>query len=344
MAIKINEKTKRFYVYGKYKNSHGQYESYYKQTDFTSKKQALAFDKEYKKELESKILEVHGMKLFDLIDALISSRNYSQSALAHFNSLKNALEKNNIYLNELNVNKVNRMCIHLSTSNVRVLKAALNFGYKYRYIQEKLADFIIPKKRTPKKEIELFNETSLIEDGHIFRNSNVALNDIVLFLLDTGLRINECLSITFDRIHEDHIVIDRQYIYDKKLKQWRWDKLKSKASYRKVALTARAKEIIKKQLYVKDGFLFGGITFMQPNNIQKFVKKYYNTHCHAFRHTCASNLIVYSYDVLGYCDKDSIAQFMGHDVKELERTYKHLFRDKGSTLVSVLEYAAKQKK
>ncbi len=339
MAVKLN-KDGKYYVYGKYKNFSGNYESYFKQTTFTSKKKAQEFDKNYKKELESNLIHKSEAKLFDIIDLLIGSKDYSQSSLTHFQTLKNSIE--NVYIDVLNVQYINKITRNLTISNIKTLKLILNFAYKYDYIDKKLADFIIPKKKKEKEEISIFDESSLIENAHTFSNG-IELNDIIIFLLDTGLRINECLSLTFDRIFENHIVIDRQMIYNKTKKEWEWQKLKSKASYRKVPLTNRVKEIIKKQIYIKNGFLFGGVSFMIPNNVQKHIKKSYNTHPHALRHTCASRLIVYSYEVLGYCDKDNIAKFMGHDEKELNRTYKHLFKDKNDELVKVLEYIYEKK-
>lgn len=333
MALKLNQKTKKWIIYGKYKNVDNQYKSYQKQTGFTSKKKAADFDKSYKEELSKKIIQKEGMTFHDLIDLFLKSKKYSIRTEQTYLELK---KRFNFYISEINLSFIRKKIENQPFQIIQNLKAILNFAYKYRYIDQKLSDFIINVKEVKQKN-KFFDSNLIIEEKNYFFQNGVELNNVMFFLLDTGLRLNEMISLTFDRIHDDHIEINRQLIYNND-KKWVWAKLKSKNSERKIPITKRMKKIISKQPYTEKGFLFGGATKMSLISIETKMREKYSINPHALRHTHATNLIEYSYDVLGYCDKDNIAKHMGHTVQMLETTYKHLFRDKKHEILQILEY------
>ncbi len=335
MAIKLNEKTKTFIVYGKYKTIDGTYKNYQKQTDITSKKKAILFDKEYKNDLESKQIINNRMLFSELVDYYVQNNKLKNNTLSSYNSLEKIILQNDTYIEKINIVYLNELV--KKTSYFHKIKTVLNWAYKYQYLNKKYADFLLlPKKEKQKKYVSVTDDMILKLQGAKFKNINVI--DILFFLLDSGLRINECLSITFDRIYENHIVIDRQ------LDGKKWETLKSKNSVREIPITKRMREIIDRQIYVKDGFLFGTAQKIYDENITKILRSNKAGFTpHDLRHTHASNLIEYSYEVLGYCDKDNIAKHMGHTVAMLESTYKHLFRDKKHEILQVLEYVNERK-
>lgn len=333
MAVKLNEKNKKWIIYGKYKNENGDFKSYQKQTDFTSKKKAQEFDKEYKKELSKNIFIDKGMKLKDLIDLFLKSNHFSIRTTQIYSSLNNYFD---FYVSDITLQFIRKEILNKPYLIIQNLKTVLNFAYKQRYISEKISDFILNPKKESKKN-KLFNIKEIESSKNFVFQNGVELNDIMLFLLDSGLRLNEMISITFDRINDDYILIDRQLMYNDN-KEWVWAKLKSKNSERKIPITNRMKEIIKKQIYIENGFLFGGVQKMTLARIEYKMREKYSINPHMLRHTHASHLIEYSYEVLGYCDKDNIAKHMGHTVEMLETTYKHLFRDKKDEILKVLEH------
>ncbi len=338
MAIKLNEKTKMWIVYGKFKDSEGELKNYKKQTKIKNKKDAIAYDLAYKKEKEAQVIIHEGVTFFELVDLYLGTRNFAINTIANYTKTKNVV-KEDVYLSKLTVKYIHEKWIpKFNVEHVKNLKCVLNFAYKMKLIKEPLHQFIIFKNTRVKKENVLFNKKNITEErNYTFRNG-VKLNDIVLFALETGYRISELLSIRFTDIHKDHILLKKQLMYNPKTKEYVWSPLKTENSVRKIPITKLAREIINRQPKIKDGFLFGGIEFMRPSTIQECFKSKYNAVFHSLRHTHASYLIEYSYEVLGYCDKDNIAKHMGHSVQMLENTYKHLFRDKKHEILKVLEY------
>lgn len=338
MAIKLNEKTKFWIVYGKYKDSDGVLKNYKKQTKIKSKKDAIAFDLSFKKEKESQVVIQEGATLFGLVDLYLNTRNFAINTIANYTKTKNVI-KNDVALNQLNTKFIQENFIpKFNVEHVKNLKCILKFGYKMRLIKEPLHQFVIFKNTRSKKEIKLFDKNRIVEDrNHRFQNG-VELNDLISFALETGYRISEMLSIRFTDIRKDHILLKEQLLYDPVKKEYIWSPLKTENSVRKIPITKKARDIIDKQPFIKEGFLFGGVEFIRPGTVQDCFKKKYGAVFHSLRHTHASYLIEYSYEVLGYCDKDNIAKHMGHSVQMLENTYKHLFRDKKGEILQVLEY------
>lgn len=115
----------------------------------------------------------------------------------------------------------------------------------------------------------------------------------------TGMRVSECLSLTFEDFDGKYIHIRRQYIRGK------WQTPKTKNSIRKIAVDEKTKSFIyelKKYYssfdeFEETWFIFGGYRHMDPEILRLRKNKLcaeagiHEFNIHALRHSHTSNLI-----------------------------------------------------
>ena len=146
--------------------------------------------------------------------------------------------------------------------------------------------------------------------------------NLVAFLIDTGLRINEALSLEWQDIHPDHLTVHA-------------NKAKSGQS-RHVPLTRRVTDI----LLDTPREAYGPFESIRYNSFRHRFEKA-RGHCglgeevtiHILRHTAASRL------VQGGVDLYRVMKFMGHAVMKTTMRYAHLAPNSMGDLTKVLEAA-----
>lgn len=215
--------------------------------------------------------------------------------------------------------------------NIKHLKKVLNYAYMLEYIPN--IDFLRKLKKIPKKEKEIYYlEKDQVNDIlKYYENIDYEFSLIIKFLVLTGLRIGEMITLTFDDVTDDYIDINKTAIHNKLAV----NEPKTKSSYRKIILNEELKNIIAYQSIklknirkIKPNFNENNIIFFNNkggyklyNGLQKKLSKYEELHLnfHIFRHTHASLLIENGISI------DAVARRLGHsDTKITKAIYIHM--------------------
>ncbi|MBC2267726.1 tyrosine-type recombinase/integrase [Listeria sp. FSL L7-0083] len=204
-------------------------------------------------------------------------------------------------------------------SKLSCIRAFYNFLYEQRLTATNVAEKV-HKLRVRRKIYETLerNEIKLIVREFKKKNTFRAFRNLTIFqlLLDTGIRINECLHIKVDDVHEDYIVITET------------KNLSQRVVYLSGDMVARLKIYIKVRGQLATPFLFVNIenerlrsrTFqehLKSITILSGVKK--NVSPHMCRRTYAKQA------VLAGIDPFSLASLLGHNSIEVTKQYVQLW-------------------
>ncbi|WP_443668621.1 site-specific integrase [Holdemanella porci] len=155
----------------------------------------------------------------------------------------------------------------------------------------------------------------------------------------TGMRVSECLSLTFEDFDGKYIHIRRQYIRGK------WQTPKTKNSIRKIAVDEKTKSFIyelKKYYssfdeFEETWFIFGGYRHMDPEILRCRKNKLCaeagvpEFNIHALRHSHASNLIEAGVNMY------KISKRLGHSsIRTTMDIYGHLIDTEEDEVLNVI--------
>ncbi len=186
----------------------------------------------------------------------------------------------------------------------------------------KLKDVKLPKPEESTKRALTIKETQDVLN--MFRDTPEYL--FVFLAIKTGMRKGEILGLTWNDIDLQNRIIRIN-------KQWKKDKnnvydfgdLKGKNSYRDLPVSKKViNEILK---YRKVININGGndrvikLEYNQYRKINRKLKKRFDISIHELRHTYATKLISNGMDF------KTAALFLGHDVRQTEKTYSHVNKD-----------------
>jgi integrase len=150
-----------------------------------------------------------------------------------------------------------------------------------------------------------------------------AYSDLTTFLVDTGLRVGEALSLAWTEVKGAQVVV-------------LGEKAKSSKT-RIVPLTGRAQQLLARLHQTEPTGPFAALRYHSYRNRFETVTrrlKLDDVVIHSLRHTTASRLVIKGVDIY------RVMKFMGHsDVRTTQR-YAHLAPDSLSGLADVLEPAA----
>jgi integrase len=270
------------------------------------------------------------------------------------------------YFNDLDLNSINVLklrnfrekCLKTNYSTRylnkinNVLNLILDYGaanYGFPNLNKALGNYqekqdkVITEKIRYMTYDEYLKFISVIDD--------LTYKTLFMFLYLTGVRIGECLALTFDDINNDTISINKT-IYTK-----------IKGTYTITSTKNNLNRIIKmdKSLYNQlneyiaymksfidfdsKWFLFGGTRFLAPTTISRYKHKYFELSgvreitLHEFRHSHVS-LLINQYLKTGNTDSTKfflmMSSRMGHTVDVMQRTYMHLFPQSQDDIVDIL--------
>lgn len=262
------------------------------------------------------------LKYFDN-DIMIKDINYSIA-----NDFKN-------YINSLSYKTAYKNII-LDKTN-----ALFEFAYNLDYIPTNVFNKVT-KNRFKKSYDEKLNEKEKIKawDYNQFQlfisyfADDLVFKTLFTLLYDTGMRINECRSLTWDKIDLDNniITVDRQLKGDERV-DIEFTSLKNSSSERQlyitnydVSLLTQLKSAVSSNYYFKESqFVFGGVKPLCKNTIKyQFLKscKYNNLSnisLHGLRHSHASYLFSNGFDIT------FISKRLGHaNIQTTLNIYTHL--------------------
>lgn len=212
-------------------------------------------------------------------------------------------------------------------SYIAILKTFFNFAIKiYKIIKTNpTKDLVLPKLKGPNK-IRALNKKDLEDLLSKIKYPRFYIASLIA--AKCGLRIGEILGLTWDRVDfkSATITVDRQWKEIKKGK-WGFSEPKSNNSYRVVPMPPIvADELMKFKrqfpVHISNRILpYKSIPGFSSNLARLYKSLGYNISIHDLRHTYATTLIANGLDF------KTVAQLLGHDVKETIRTYSHVTSD-----------------
>ena len=352
-----------------------QYREYYKDSTGTNKQHnSKWFDTKYeciqerdKFRLNKKnIVSCSDITFLELSDLYFSSLE-NDIKPRYLNQRKKIIENHCAYLHNLKVDEITlNDCqhfknlldqdeeLHSTTYKNKIISlcySIIEYGQKHYDIQENNFIKLDRFKKTDKEKIKK-DELNVLDPKEFkdflaaakaYKNGkHIEKCNALEFIYLTGLRKNECLSLTFEDIEKNCVNVTRQYDPTKK----EFVSLKSLASKRKIRINKRCIDIVKYQKklyksipgYNETWFLFGGYKYMCNTSIQKFKNNVVNTYnlkpfrIHDLRHSHATFLIANDTPIY------NISKRLGHDnVNITAQTYIHYIDDNEKDILNLLD-------
>ncbi len=277
----------------------------------------------------------NNITFFEGLDIVYNKHyKYARTNTRHNNlSIINLLKKKgyDIKLNLINaryIKDVIEQCVTSDKYYNEVLKRVriyIRLLYKLDYLKD--VNFL---DKMDLKKVEINRNKRYLEQDEIDillnqLDHNIRYRNLVEFLINTGLRISECLALTFDDVDEDILTINKSLNRDRKV-----DSTKTESSYRQISLNKKCLEIIESQRTISNNFSLTLSDFHNKNNIIFFntagsywikenVSRYLRDHTtvkftlHMLRHTHASLCIDKGIDV------ELISKRLGHKNSRVTR-------------------------
>lgn len=148
-------------------------------------------------------LSTKNITLLDLYKQWESSTDLSKTTIDGYRSAFNqSFQIHKRKIRDVKIPELECAMYELTPSMQGNFKNIMSHIYKQAIkndiMEKNLADYLVPKKKTPKKRVPFTLEQ--IEQIKAF---NHKYTDIVIILLYTGMRINELLNVTKDNVHLD---------------------------------------------------------------------------------------------------------------------------------------------
>lgn len=241
-------------------------------------------------------------------------------------------------------------------SIIGYLKEILSFAidnYDYdKKVANKMQKQRINKRKDKINDAEI-NFWTLREFNHFIKFVDDRLDNLMYtFLYYTGLRLGECVALTWNDVDLERKKLKINKTFTNKVEGQIFAILdpKTSNSFRIIdlddALIRRLKEHKSNEEKIygfnNEMYLFGNVKYVAPTTFARHLDNWINVanikkiSPHGFRHSHASLLIH-----LG-CDRRDVADRLGDTVDVIERTYAHLFPEKRSITINKLNNLRKQ--
>lgn len=236
-------------------------------------------------------------------------------------------------------NYLNGLDIKTSTKNIVLTRTKIifEFAYDYDYININVFDKVSKKKfkkeyneqQQDKEKIKAWDYSQFQQFINYF-DDNFLYKTLFTILYDTGMRINECLSLTWDKIdlENNSLAIDRQLDMNNT-----FTNLKNNSSERTIYITKydvnllkQLKQAVSNNYYFsEDNFVFGGVKPLTKVTVKNHFIKACNAYnlplisLHGLRHSHASYLFSNGFDIT------YISKRLGHtNIQTTLNIYTHL--------------------
>ena len=225
------------------------------------------------------------------------------------------------------------------------LCSIFSYAQVYYGLQNNPMNQIERFKATSKERLTEMRFLDVDEFNEVYscaKNMNEDFADIFFMLFWTGLRLNECLSLTFEDFNGKSVHVSKQYITKN---GGYWDALKTKNSVRDVELNNKCIEIIDKRYkmysnkpeFNESWFIFGGYKYIRVCYVRWWKKKVVEKcgveyfRMHDLRHSHVAYLI--SKNIPMY----NISRRLGHSgINITMNRYGHLTKDANNVLISAI--------
>ncbi|MBM7554905.1 tyrosine-type recombinase/integrase [Thalassobacillus pellis] len=213
----------------------------------------------------------------------------------------------------------------LKTSSIntrlRAIRAFFNYLYKYEHIElNPVSELQLLSNR--REVVETFSKTQI---NHLLKQVNfktfTGVRDytIMLLLLETGIRANECVNLNVDDIRwEDSMIVirhtknhrQRLVPFTAKMRKSldRWLALRGVVETRRIFITVDDTPLSRRQLYTRLR-QYGELA--KINNVR--------VSAHTFRHTFAKYCVEQGASIF------DLQKLLGHSSMEMVRTYVNMF-------------------
>lgn len=240
----------------------------------------------------------------------------------------------------------------LGTSRRNRVRGIINSTFKYAMriynFPNNPVDAIESYKRTEEEKMKQKVVYTPEQFGRMLEQVSLGhweFANVLTMLYMTGMRLNECLSLTFsDLIGVEQVHVWRQYKKDG------WHTLKTEGSERTIALPIHAQRIVQAQLdyykdlpsFSEDWFIFGGPKKLPDNTVRNVTNKAQkdaglpHSRLHDLRHAHASVLLE---NMKGEGDILKVSRRLGHSsVATTMNIYAHVLNKSEDDVVDVLDH------
>lgn len=320
----------------------------YRRVSVTFDKENAQTRKRAIRELEKKINEKTAISTGDitfeeLISMFLKEKELKYSSKETYkyliNRLYNFIDRDAI-VNRFTPVIINKKIENCTATDIKTLKNILNFAYNKDIINIKISDKLINKKPKKVKKDKLYYEREEVQEilNKIRKNNTYVDNNlayIIEFLVNTGLRIGECLALTYSDVNGDELTIDKR-LYKRNI-----DTTKTKASTRVIVLNKRSIQIIAetkllKRIHgIKSDLIFtnrkGELYTYRAIHALLQIREL-PTDLHKFRHTHASLLAELGFTLeeiqrrLGHEDSSITKKVYLHATNKMREQEKEKFR------------------
>jgi len=240
--------------------------------------------------------------------------------IRHFKNYLAKLEDSPHYLHEITPlllekykqSRVEKIANQTINYEVRILKTAFNFAIKMGYLRENPAKKVSKIKIIKQKLPHFLTE---MEINKLKKVCSPDLKDIILFLLNTGIRLGELIHLTWKDVD-----LEKKAIRITAKDGW----VPKPKQEREIPLNRTAFEILSRKNNNREGYVFKTNTDNIVNHIYTRFKRackragIENANLHTLRHSFASHLIMNGVDIY------TVSKLLGHSSITMTEKYAHL--------------------
>lgn len=241
---------------------------------------------------------------------------------------------------------------HLSTSRKNRVRGIVSSTFKYAMtmygFDKNPCDGVPTFKKTTEERLKQKTVYTVIQFKQMLSKipaEHQEFANCLTMLYLTGMRMNECLSLTFADFDGAHLHIWRQYSpYSHE-----WEVLKTEGSERNIALDKTCRKIVEDQKKkwlsypgsTPDWFIFGGLRQLSSTTLHRVMNDAQeaaglpHSRLHDLRHAHASMLLE---NMKGEGDILKVSKRLGHSsVTTTMEIYAHVLKKDEDDIISVLE-------
>ena len=265
---------------------------------------------------------------------------------------------NGYNLHSINISTINKWLDYMNTKGlkltyinqiIRLFKDMLNFCVDYYNFDKKIAMYLQPYKAETSDKVR-DSRWNFWTYNDFDKFINVVDNEyhylIFNFMYFTGMRLGEVIALKWKDIDLNKKTVNIEKTFTTKVKGKAWDLLdpKTKNSIRIIDIDDELVKLLKnhyereKKIYDfnDEMFVFGNVKHLGESTLRRWLNNYIELSNvktitpHGFRHSHVSFLIN-----LG-ADSRDVAERIGDTVQVVEETYYHMFPEKKSITVSMI--------